>query len=63
MRKEIDYLYCSEKCPKGQAKRDEFLKYCESAFDAAFDMRMFVKSCAETCEKCWKVVDEDKDDS
>ena len=50
------YSYCSSTCPIGRNKRDVLLQDCESASDAAFDMREFVHKCSKTCDiiKNWE---------
>lgn len=40
-------MYCIEKCPIGKKQSDKFLEDAESAWDAAFDMQMFVNKCLE----------------
>ena len=47
----IDHIYCSEICPIGKSKKEEFLKYNNSAIDAAFDMLCFVSGCSKTCKR------------
>ena len=44
------YLYCDKKCPVGCNKRSLLLRECESALDAAYDMKQFVNRCSETCD-------------
>ena len=41
--------YCNNCCETGKAARDRFLRENNSAFDAAFDFRIFTKKCFETC--------------
>ena len=52
------YSYCSSDCPIGRNKRDALLRDCESASDAAFDMRDFVHKCSKNCDivKNWERV-------
>lgn len=38
-------LYCIKECPIGKPISDKALDECESAFDAAFDMQVFVSRC------------------
>ena len=45
-------LYCSDKCPIGRAKKEEFLERSNSGYDAALDMLWFVEECSKTCERC-----------
>jgi hypothetical protein len=45
-------LYCSDKCPIGKAKKEEFLERSNSGYDAALDMIWFVEECSKTCERC-----------
>lgn len=50
------YIYCSNICPIGKLKKEQFLADCESAADAAFDMHLFVTRCYKTCNimKNWE---------
>lgn len=50
--KKVDYLYCSDTCPIGKAKKEQFLEENNSAYDAAFDMIHFVQECTKTCKRC-----------
>ena len=45
----MDITYCYEKCIKGREFAEKAIWECESAFDAAFDFRMFTKECFNTC--------------
>ena len=45
----MDITYCYEECEKGQEFARKAIHECESAFDAAFDFRMFTKECFNTC--------------
>ena len=45
-------LYCSDECPIGKLKKEEFLNNNNSGYNAALDMLCFVEKCAETCKRC-----------
>lgn len=51
--------YCINECPLGKEKSEEFLDKNESAYDAAMDMRFFVKECLKTCPHKDKVKTEE----
>lgn len=44
-----DYsMYCIKECPIGKKQSEKFLEDAESAWDAAFDMHLFVDECIKT---------------
>lgn len=45
----VDDQYCNFECPKGKERLNKVLNSCESVFDAVADMRLFIKTCKETC--------------
>ena len=44
-----DLEYCYEHCAKGKLASDNFLKRCNSAYDAVSDFYNFATECFETC--------------
>lgn len=51
--------YCIKECPIGREESSIILLDCDSAFDAAFDMQLFVKDCKCPYEKEKEEYDEE----
>jgi hypothetical protein len=53
--------YCLDNCTICKAKEEEFLRSCNSSYDAALDLLWFVEECAETCSR-YKNIPNERDE-